>query len=126
MVWSAKFWSAPGSVVRPGEPIIEIVGKHRFVVAWFPVSRLYRLQVGDAVTISTGGGEPCRQDHKGQRHCRRAAERIPEGIRAHRRNTMTRNERDHMGESSPVADSEPPSTGLPRVMCEAFLCGFEY
>jgi multidrug resistance efflux pump len=56
MVWSAKFWSAPGSVVRPGEPIIEIVGKHRFVVAWFPVSRLYRLQVGDAVTISTGGG----------------------------------------------------------------------
>ena len=24
----------PGSVVRPGEPMIEIVGKHRFVVAW--------------------------------------------------------------------------------------------
>ena len=56
MVWSAKFWSAPGSAVHPGEPIIGIVGKHRFVVAWFPVSRLYRLQVGDAVTISTGGG----------------------------------------------------------------------
>ena len=45
----------PGSVVRPGEPMIEIVGKHRFVVAWFPVSRLYRLRVGDAVTIGTGG-----------------------------------------------------------------------
>jgi len=45
--------------VRPGEPMIEIVGKHRFVVAWFPVSRLYRLQVGDAVTVSTGGGGAC-------------------------------------------------------------------
>jgi multidrug resistance efflux pump len=50
-----KVLVSPGSVVRPGEPMIEIVGKHRFVVAWFPVSRLYRLQVGDAVTISTGG-----------------------------------------------------------------------
>ena len=49
-----KVLVSPGSVVRPGEPMIEI-GKHRFVVAWFPVSRLYRLQVGDAVTISTGG-----------------------------------------------------------------------
>jgi multidrug resistance efflux pump len=51
----SKVLVSPGSVVRPGEPMIEIVGKHRFVVAWFPVSRLYRLQVGDAVTISTGG-----------------------------------------------------------------------
>jgi multidrug resistance efflux pump len=52
----SKVLVSPGSVVRPGEPMVEIVGKHRFVVAWFPVSRLYRLQVGDAVTISTGGG----------------------------------------------------------------------
>src|SRR5262245_49664397 len=51
-----KVLVSPGSVVRPGEPMIEIVGKHRFVVAWFPVSRLYRLEVGDTVTISTGGG----------------------------------------------------------------------
>jgi len=49
-----KVLVSPGSVVRPGEPMIEIVGKHRFVVAWFPLSRLYRLQVGD-VTVSTGG-----------------------------------------------------------------------
>jgi len=34
---------SPGSVVCRGEPMIEIVGKYRFVVAWFPVSRLYRL-----------------------------------------------------------------------------------
>jgi len=59
-----KVLVSPGSVVRPGEPMIEIVGKHRFVVAWFPVSRLYRLQVGDAVTVSTGvavstGGATC-------------------------------------------------------------------
>jgi multidrug resistance efflux pump len=52
----SKVLVSPGSVVRPGEPMVEIVGKHRFVVAWFPVSRLYRLQVGDAVTVSTGGG----------------------------------------------------------------------
>jgi len=51
----SKVLVSPGSVVRPGEPMVEIVGKHRFVVAWFPVSRLYRLQVGDAVTLSTGG-----------------------------------------------------------------------
>ena len=50
-----KVLVSPGSVVRPGEPMIEILGKHRFVVAWFPVSRLYRLQVGDAVTVSTRG-----------------------------------------------------------------------
>ena len=76
-----------GSVVRPGEPMIEIVGKHRFVVAWFPVSRLYRLQVGDAVTIWRGE-EPARQDRQGQRHRRRAAEGIPEGIRARRTATI--------------------------------------
>ena len=51
----SKVLVSPGSVVRPGEPMVEIVGKHRFVVTWFPVSRLYRLQVGDAVTVSTGG-----------------------------------------------------------------------
>jgi len=51
----SKVLVSPGSVVRPGEPMIEIVGKHRFVVARFPVSRLYCLQVGDAVTVSTGG-----------------------------------------------------------------------
>ena len=33
----SKVLVSPGSVVRPGEPMIEIVGKHRFVVAWFPV-----------------------------------------------------------------------------------------
>jgi len=54
MVLSAKSWSASGSV-RRREPMIEIVGMHRFVVAWFPVSRLYRLEVGDAVTVSTDG-----------------------------------------------------------------------
>ena len=32
------------------------------------------------------------KDRQGQCHCRRAAERIPERIRAHRRNTMARNE----------------------------------
>ena len=55
MVLSAKSWSAPARWCARGEPTIEIVGKHPFVVVWFPVSRLYRLQVGDPVTVSTGG-----------------------------------------------------------------------
>jgi len=41
-----KVLVSPRSVVRPGRAMIEIVGKHRFVVVWFPVSRL---------TVSTGG-----------------------------------------------------------------------
>jgi multidrug resistance efflux pump len=76
-----KVLVSPGSVVRPGEPMIEIVGKHRFVVAWFPLSRLYRLQVGDAVTVSTGGANlpgksprsvslPTRRRKNSRRHSR--------------------------------------------------------
>jgi len=87
-----KVLVSPGSVVRPGEPMIEIVGKHRFVVGVVsglaplsPPSRRRRHH-------QQRRGEPARQDRQGQRHCRRAAERIPEGIRAHRRNTMARNE----------------------------------
>ena len=38
-----KVLVSPGSVVRPGEPMTGIIGKHRFVVAWFPVSRLFAL-----------------------------------------------------------------------------------
>jgi hypothetical protein len=87
-----KVLVSSGSVVHSGEPMIEIVGEHRFVVAWFPVSRLHRLQVGDAVTVSTGGASLPGKIAKVSVICRRAAERIPEGIRAHRRNTMARNE----------------------------------
>src|SRR5262245_49954480 len=86
-----KVLVSPGSVVRPGEPMIEIVGKHRFVVVWFPVSRLYRLQVGDAVTVSTGGAT-CPTKIAKVSVIADAAERIPERIRAHRRNTMALNE----------------------------------
>jgi multidrug resistance efflux pump len=116
-----KVLVSPGSVVRPGEPMIKIVGKHRFVVAWFPLSRLYRLQVGDAVTVSTGGASlpdkiakvsviadaPPKEFQK--------AFAPKDGTR-----WLETRQRDHMGESSPaVADSEP-TTGLPRVVCEAF------
>jgi hypothetical protein len=49
-------------------------------------------------------------------------ERIPEGIRAHRRNTMARNEltRPYGKILAGGAGSELPTTGLPRVVCEAF------
>jgi multidrug resistance efflux pump len=44
----------PGSVVRAGDPMIELVGDHRFVLAWFPIWRHYSLHVGDAVNIDAG------------------------------------------------------------------------
>ena len=51
----------PGSVVRAGDPMLEIVGKDRFVIAWFPVGRLfasrgYDLLVGRPVSIDPGDG----------------------------------------------------------------------
>jgi multidrug resistance efflux pump len=87
-----KVLVSPGSVVRPGEPMIKIVGKHRFVVAWFPLSRLYRLQVGDAVTVSTGGASLPDKIAKVSVIADAPPKEIPEGIRAQRRNTMARNE----------------------------------
>jgi hypothetical protein len=77
-----KVLVSPGSVVRPSELMIEVVGKHRFVVAWFPVSRLYRLQVGHAVTVGTDGASlpvrslrlassPTRYRRNSRRHSRR-------------------------------------------------------
>jgi hypothetical protein len=37
-----KVLVSPGSVVRPGEPMMDIVGKHRFVVAWSRASIVSR------------------------------------------------------------------------------------
>jgi multidrug resistance efflux pump len=45
-----------GAVVRAGDPLLEMVGDHRFVVAWVPVGRWYRLEVGQRVAIDTGAG----------------------------------------------------------------------
>lgn len=52
-----------GSVIRPGDPIAEIVGTHRFVVAWFPVARWYKMRVGQTVSISTGTGQAALSGH---------------------------------------------------------------
>ncbi len=46
----------PGAVVREGEPLVEIVGEHRYVLAFFPIDRLYSLKIGDKVKIDPGGG----------------------------------------------------------------------
>jgi len=51
----------PGSVIRAGDPMLEIVGEHRFVIAWFPVGRLfgtngYDMAVGRTVSIDPGNG----------------------------------------------------------------------
>jgi len=50
---------SPGSVIRAGDPLLEILGERQFVISWFPVGRLfgslgYRLAVGRAVMVDTG------------------------------------------------------------------------
>jgi multidrug resistance efflux pump len=52
---------SPGAVIRAGDPMLEIVGEHRFVIAWFPVGRLfgslgYDLAVGRRVSVDPGNG----------------------------------------------------------------------
>jgi multidrug resistance efflux pump len=46
-----------GAVVRAGDPLLELVGDHRFVAAWVPVGRWYKLQVGQRVAIDAGNGK---------------------------------------------------------------------
>lgn len=45
-----------GAVVRAGDSLLELVGDHRFVIAWVPVGRWYRLEVGQKVSIDAGAG----------------------------------------------------------------------
>ena len=45
-----------GAVVRAGDPLLELVGDHRFIVAWVPVGRWYKLDVGQTVSIDAGTG----------------------------------------------------------------------
>jgi membrane fusion protein, multidrug efflux system len=45
-----------GAVVRAGDSLLELVGDHRFVVAWVPVGRWYKLEVGQKVSIDAGTG----------------------------------------------------------------------
>jgi multidrug resistance efflux pump len=46
-----------GAVVQPGSNVAEMVGEQRFVLAYFPISRLYELQNGAPVTIEVGVGK---------------------------------------------------------------------
>lgn len=43
-----------GSVVRAGEPIIEVYGNQRYVLAYLPTGVLYEILPGDQVLIKTG------------------------------------------------------------------------
>jgi multidrug resistance efflux pump len=43
-----------GSVVRAGEPIIELNGNERYVLAYVPTGTLYDVREGDKVTVTTG------------------------------------------------------------------------
>ena len=95
-----KVLVSPRSVVRQGEPMIEIAG------ASLPGKIAKVSVIADALP----------------KEFQKAFAPI-DGTQ-----WLETSQRDHVGESSPaVAGSERPTTGLPRVMCEAFyLCGFEY
>jgi multidrug resistance efflux pump len=43
-----------GSVVRAGEPIVEVYGHQRYVLAYLPTGNLYTIVPGDRVEIKTG------------------------------------------------------------------------
>jgi multidrug resistance efflux pump len=43
-----------GSVVRAGDPIIELFGMQRFILAYVPTGTLYDVAVGEVVKIKTG------------------------------------------------------------------------
>jgi multidrug resistance efflux pump len=43
-----------GSVINPGQLVAEMVGEQRYVLAYYPISRLYDLKVGAPVTIDVG------------------------------------------------------------------------
>jgi multidrug resistance efflux pump len=43
-----------GAVVRAGEPLVEIYGNSRFVLAYLPTGGMYKVAVGDRVNIKTG------------------------------------------------------------------------
>jgi len=43
-----------GSVIRAGEPLIEVHGHDRFVLAYVPTGALYEVAVGDQVQITNG------------------------------------------------------------------------
>jgi multidrug resistance efflux pump len=43
-----------GAVLRAGDPLLELYGDERFVLAYVPTGRLFHMRVGEAVSISTG------------------------------------------------------------------------
>jgi multidrug resistance efflux pump len=43
-----------GAVVRPGDPLIEVYGNKRYVLAYLPTGALYNVNRGDRVRIETG------------------------------------------------------------------------
>ena len=45
-----------GSVINPGQNVMEMVGEQRYVFAYVPVSRLYSLKLDAPVTIEIGMG----------------------------------------------------------------------
>jgi hypothetical protein len=47
--------AAPGTVLRPGEPLAVVYYGPQYVVAYLPTNRLYSARPGDRVVVSDGG-----------------------------------------------------------------------
>jgi multidrug resistance efflux pump len=43
-----------GAVIRPGDPLVEVYGNQRFVLAYLPTGALYDVRPGDRVQIESG------------------------------------------------------------------------
>jgi multidrug resistance efflux pump len=43
-----------GAVVRPGDPLVEVYGNQRFVLAYLPTGALYNVSLGDRVQVEAG------------------------------------------------------------------------
>jgi multidrug resistance efflux pump len=46
-----------GAVVNPGEIVADLVGEHRFVLAYYPIDRMFEVKEGAPVTIDVGFGK---------------------------------------------------------------------
>jgi multidrug resistance efflux pump len=90
-----------GSVIVPGSLVAEMVGKERYIVAYFPVSRLYELHENAPVTIEVGLGKWLRGSIA---HVAPIAQRLPKEFQK----TLAPVERQQLVRINFDKDVEPP------------------
>lgn len=50
----SRLYVSEGSVIRPGEPLMDILGGERYVLAYLPLNTLYGVRPGDKVRVRYG------------------------------------------------------------------------